>query len=136
MVNAVNNIGSNGADLSALTGRVEIYVSEAQRLTNEQKYSEACNFLDTAAKLILLNNLENKFGGNQVMASRNDVCEMHKAKNQKELKETVDKLNAFTNSSAGRLFLQDFLGCRTLREECLRTSNYDVCIAQRAPSCR
>ncbi len=125
-------------DLNSVPTRIDAYITEAQRLKDDQKYSEACNFLSTAAKLIKIHGLENRFGANQINTQRDQTCQLSRAKNERELKEAVNRLNALTTGPDGRpnIFLQEMLGCRVAREECLRTSNYEVCILQRAPSCR
>ena len=125
-------------DVNSVANRIEAYIFEAQKLKNDQRYSESCNFLNTAIKLININNLENRFGSIQISAQKNQICEMSRAKSEKELKDAVNKLNALMNGPDGKpnIFFQEMLGCRAVREECLKTSNFNACISNRAPSCR
>ena len=129
---------SDTPDFNQVPNRIESYILEAQRLKNEQKYFEACNFLDTAIKLININGLENRFGVVQITTQKNQICELRRLKSEKELKDAVNKLNALMNGPDGKpnIFYQEMIGCRAIREECLRTSNFNSCIAIRAPSCR
>jgi hypothetical protein len=124
---------ANNSDLiREISARVTVYISEAQRLTQEEKYRDACDILDTTVKMINEYKLINIIDPEKIRKQKDDTCLLSEQKRERILKELKEQSNS-ASETMNPFFMDQLIKgggstCFEVRQTCKQSGNYDQCI--------
>lgn len=113
------------------SARVNLYIAEAHRLTQDTKYREACNMLDTTIKMITeyqIYNIEIE----RIRNLKDHTCLLSEQKRERQQKELKEQSNS-SSGSVNPLFMDQLIRgggskCFDVRQRCRQSNDYHQCM--------
>jgi hypothetical protein len=109
--------------------RIEIYKAQALKDIQAEEYHRACELLSTSLKLAKFHSIELQSNLSDLESHKKFACTKRDIRATEELSKMNKTLEAL------HPFLDTLIGCDSIKEQCLNTSNYNACMKLKGSSC-